>query len=77
MAHELSQESETFLEREVSLGIYPSRTDALEAGVELLRRRRVLIDRLDESRRQLDAGEFTEFDEDGLRQFFQQLIAQS
>jgi Arc/MetJ-type ribon-helix-helix transcriptional regulator len=77
MAGELSQESETFIQHEVALGTYPSRADVLEAGVTLLKQRRALIDRLAESRRQLDEGEYEEYDEDGLRQLFDQLIARA
>jgi len=36
--------------------------------------RQELIDRLDEGRRQLDEGEYVEFDEEGLHQYFQGLI---
>ena len=35
------------------------------------------MNRLAESRRQLDAGEYFEYDEDGLRQLFEQLIARA
>lgn len=73
----LSHEAESFLQHEVAAGIYSSWQDAVEAGVTLLRHRRELMDRLTESRRQLDEGEYEEFDEDGLRTLFQQLIARA
>lgn len=69
----LSNESESFIQHEVALGVYRDRTDAIEAGVEMLRKRRALLERLDEGRRQLDEGEYVEFDSDGLRQFFETL----
>ena len=69
----LSQDSESFIQRQVATGAYRDRTDAIEAGVELLRRRDALIARLTESRRQLDEGEYVEFDQEGLRQFFEGL----
>jgi Arc/MetJ-type ribon-helix-helix transcriptional regulator len=69
----LSQANEAFIQQQVAVGAYRDRTDALEAGVEMLRKRQALIDRLDEGRRQLDEGEYVEFDEKGLRDFFESL----
>jgi len=69
----LSPDRETFIERQVSTGVFRDRTDALEAGVDLLRQRQALVDRLTESRRQLDEGEYVEFDEEGLDIFFEGL----
>ena len=69
----LSHDSESFIQQQIAVGTYRNRTDAIEAGVELLRQRKALLDRLDESRRQLDEGEYVEFDEQGLRQFFEGL----
>lgn len=66
----LSPDIESFIQQEVSVGTYRDRNDAIEAGVEMLRQRKALLDRLDEGRRQLDAGEYVEFDREGLRQFF-------
>jgi Arc/MetJ-type ribon-helix-helix transcriptional regulator len=73
MATELPADAESFLQREVTLGAFPSREDALLAGVDLLRRRRELIDRLAESRRQLDEGEYIELDDLGLNRYFDEL----
>ena len=69
----LSADSESFIQREIALGAYRDRADAIEAGVELLRRQKALLDRLDEGRRQLDEGEYVEFDREGLHQFFEGL----
>jgi len=73
MSNELSADSESFIAGEVELGAYPSRQDALEAGVALLKKRRELLEKLDEGQRQLDNGEYVDFDEEGLRQFFEGL----
>jgi Arc/MetJ-type ribon-helix-helix transcriptional regulator len=75
MARNLSPQVESFIQQEVALGTYRSRNDAIEAGVELLRQRKALLDRLDEGRRQLDEGEYEVYDDEGLRQLFEQLIA--
>ncbi len=73
MSSELSPDTESFIAGEIALGAYPSRQDALEAGVTLLRKRRELLEKLDEGQRQLDAGEYVDFDEDGLLLFFEGL----
>jgi Arc/MetJ-type ribon-helix-helix transcriptional regulator len=66
----LSPDREIFIQQQVSTGVFKDRVDALEAGIDLLRQRQALIERLNESRRQLDNGEYLEFDDEGLRQFF-------
>ncbi len=73
MSDSLSQETESFIQQQVALGTYRDRNDAIEAGVELLRQRKALLDRIDEGRRQLDEGEYVEFDEQSLRGFFEGL----
>jgi Arc/MetJ-type ribon-helix-helix transcriptional regulator len=70
MSSELSPDTESFIASEVALGAYGSREAALEAGVSLLRKRKELLEKLDEGQRQLEAGEYVEFDEEGLRKFF-------
>jgi Arc/MetJ-type ribon-helix-helix transcriptional regulator len=77
MPSDLSPDTESFIQQEIALGTFPSREQALEAGVALLRRRRELINRLTESRRQLDEGEYVEYDEEGLRQLFEKLIVRA
>ena len=74
MSIDLSRDSEAFLSDAVSRGLFPSRIEALEVAVDLLRQRQCLVARLAESRRQLDEGEYVEFDDEGLRQFFDQLL---
>lgn len=69
----LSQDSESFIQHEIAIGTYRDRSGALEAAVALLRKQKTILDKLDEGRRQLDAGEFVEFDRDELRQFFESL----
>jgi Arc/MetJ-type ribon-helix-helix transcriptional regulator len=70
MSSELSSDCESFIQQQLALGIYRDRTDVLEAGVELLRQRQSLLDQLDIGRRQLDDGEYVEFDPEELRQLF-------
>ena len=73
MSTDLSPENEKFIADMLARGKYGSREEALDAGVELLRKRDELVDRLRESRRQLDAGEFTEYDGESLKARFDEL----
>ena len=68
----LSAENEQFIERAIAQGRYQSRDDALNDGIQLLRLEE-LKRRLAESRRQLDEGEYTEYDEEGLKRRFEEL----
>jgi Arc/MetJ-type ribon-helix-helix transcriptional regulator len=73
----LSHDSESFIQKQLSLGLYRDRNDVIEEGVGLLRKRDALIARLTESRRQLDEGEYEEYNDDSLRQLFVELIARA
>ena len=75
MSNHLSPENEQFLAAQVATGIFPSRDAAIEAGIELLRKHGQLVERVRESRRQLDAGEFNEYDEATLGNRFEKLRA--
>lgn len=77
MQFELSPSAESFIQSQLASGTYPSRIDCLEASVALLRQRQELVSRLQESRRQLDAGESQDFDEQGLHQLFEDLKLRS
>ena len=43
MSSELSSDSESFIQQQVALGVYRNRTDAIEAGVELLRQHKACL----------------------------------
>jgi Arc/MetJ-type ribon-helix-helix transcriptional regulator len=77
MASDLSPAMESFIQQEIASGAFRSREEAIEAGVTMLRNRRELMNRLAESRRQLDEGEYFEYDDESLRQLFEQLIARA
>ncbi len=74
MSIDLSSDSEAFLGETVSRGFFPSRSAALEAAVDLLRERQDLLVRIDIGHRQLEEGEYLEFDQEGLREFFDGLL---
>ncbi len=65
---EVSPENERYIQSLIERGSFRDRAAALDAGVELLRQRGELLDRLDEGRRQLDEGEYTEYDDSSLAQ---------
>jgi Arc/MetJ-type ribon-helix-helix transcriptional regulator len=73
MIQNLSQENEAFISAAVASGVYQDRSAAIEAGVSLLRRHELLTTRLRDSRRQLDDGEFVEFDAQSLGELFGRL----
>ncbi len=73
MASDVSRENEDFIEQEIAAGRFRDRQEALNAGIGLLRQQRALTDRLAHSRRQLDQGEYVEFDSDSLRGLFNDL----
>jgi Arc/MetJ-type ribon-helix-helix transcriptional regulator len=73
MSADLSNDNDAYINDAIARGAFRDRNEALDAGVDMLRRRAQLLARIDEGRRQLDDGEYVEFDEAGLRQFFEQL----
>ena len=73
MSTNLSSDNEAFIVEVIASGSYRDRADVLDAGVAMLRRHQQLLARIDEGRRQLDEGEYVEFDDDGLREFAEQL----
>jgi Arc/MetJ-type ribon-helix-helix transcriptional regulator len=76
MSSELSPENEQFLDRVVACGIFPGRTQALDQAVDMLRKRQALLDHIDEGTRQLRSGQYTDYDDEGLRQFFEEVKAE-
>ena len=73
MSTEISHENEAFIQEQILSGKFESRSEVLDAGIELLKLRTDLQDRFAESRRQLDSGEHTEYDDEALQGLFQRL----
>ena len=73
MSAGITPENEQFLREQVAAGLYSDREEALNAGVDLLKARQGLIARLARSREELDSGQYEEFDEEGLKTFFDEL----
>ncbi len=73
MPVDISPENEQFIQQQIKAGVFRTRTDAIDSGVELLRRRTELLDRIDWGRRQLDQGDYHDYDAESLQQRFEQL----
>jgi len=73
MATDMSPENEQFLEQAIASGLFGTRGEALNAGVDLLKQRSKLVSRLRKSRQQLDEGDALEFDNSGMRELFDSL----
>jgi Arc/MetJ-type ribon-helix-helix transcriptional regulator len=67
----------SFLQAEVTRGAFRDRDDALNAAINLLKSRQELVRKIEEGYRQLEAGEFTDYDEQGLQRRFEELKARS
>lgn len=70
MSNDISAENEQFIRQVVDSGRFRDRGEALDEAVELLKKRILLLQHVDEGTRQLAAGDYTEYDEKGLRDFF-------
>lgn len=71
---QLSPGSFQFLQNQVAAGAYPTTTAALDAAVEMLRRRAALREKLQRSLDQFDRGEYREFDDDSLDDWFRSIF---
>ena len=76
MSSDLSPENEQFIQHAVECGTFEDRAQALDQAVELLRRRQELLKHIDEGTRQLRSGQYTEYDQEGLREFFEDVKAE-
>jgi Arc/MetJ-type ribon-helix-helix transcriptional regulator len=69
----LSPENELFVQQQVDAGVFAGRKEIINAGVDALRQRQALKDRLSRSAQQLETGEYTDFDQAGLRKWFDEV----
>ena len=75
MSTDLSPENEQFLQQAIDCGTFHDRRQAPDRAVELLKRRQQLLEHIDEGTRQLQTGEYEEYDEEGLKKFFDDVQA--
>lgn len=76
MTTEFSPRTEELIQELLSDGTYGSRAAVLEDALELLRERRELLRHIDEGVRQLRDGQYTDYDEDSLRELFGRIKAE-
>ncbi|HUT10421.1 MAG TPA: hypothetical protein VMY42_07990 [Thermoguttaceae bacterium] len=76
MSSGLSPENEQFIQHAVECGTFQSREQALDEAVELLKRRQQLLDHIDKGTAQLRSGQYTDYDEEGLKEFFDEIRAE-
>jgi hypothetical protein len=72
----LTPENEQFVQEQLDLGAYRAPEQVINAGLDTLRRRQAVKDRLARSARQLETGDYAEFDQAGLRQWFEEVEQQ-
>jgi Arc/MetJ-type ribon-helix-helix transcriptional regulator len=70
----ISSENAQFLQAQVAAGSFASPEEALNAAVNLLRRHEALRAKIQRGCEQLDRGEFLEFDDDGLAEYFEKMF---
>jgi Arc/MetJ-type ribon-helix-helix transcriptional regulator len=70
MSDDISPQNEHFIREVVKSGRFRDRGQALDEAVQLLKKRLELLQHIDEGTRQLAAGDYAEYDEKGLREFF-------
>ena len=76
MSSDLSPDSERFIQQAIDLGTFQDRREALDQAVKLLEKRQKMLQHIDEGTEQLRRGDYTEYDEDGLREFFDEVQAE-
>jgi Arc/MetJ-type ribon-helix-helix transcriptional regulator len=59
----ISPEQATFLDQQVAGGAFASPQEAVAAAIDLLRLRADALAKVDSGRRQLDEGDYTEYEE--------------
>ena len=66
MIRKIPDDVQAEIDARVASGQYKDEETVLREGVEMLRKRDALVERLQESRRQLDNGELTEYNDASL-----------
>ena len=75
MSTDLSAENEQYIAAAIARGDFHSRSEVLNTGIDLLRRRDEFVADIEAGTRQLQTGEYREYDRDELRQLFHRIKA--
>jgi Arc/MetJ-type ribon-helix-helix transcriptional regulator len=76
MSSDISPESERFIQHAIETGLFQDRGSALDAAIDLLKRRTELLEHIDRGTQQLRSGQYADYDEEQLRRFFDEVQAQ-
>ena len=74
MQLDISPENAQFLQEQVAVGVYATPAQAANAAIEVLKKHSELRVRIQRGLRQLDQGEYRDFDEGEMDEFFQELF---
>lgn len=77
MVSHVSPANESFIADALARGLYKDRQELLDSALELLRRKQELLDRIDLGIKQLETGEYREFDDAGLLAFKEEIRARA
>ena len=75
MSSDISQENENYIQQVIEEGSYRDRAEVLDEAVELLKERRELLEHIDIGTQQLRNGENTEYNDETLRELFDDIQA--
>lgn len=73
MNTDLSAENEQYIATVIARGDFQSRCEVLNRGIELLRRRGEFIAEIEAGSRQLQRGQYRDYDREGLRAMFDRI----
>lgn len=76
MSTDLSAENEQYIATVIARGDFRSRSEVLNMGVEMLRRRDEFAADIEAGSRQLQSGEYRDYDREGLRELFHRIKAE-
>ena len=76
MKSDLSPENEQFIQELLHDGAYGTRADVLDDALRVLKQRRDLLRHIDTGTEQLQNGQYTDYDEESLRELFGRLKAE-
>ena len=76
MSTDVSPENEQYIASVVARGDFRDRSEVLNTGVELLRRRNDLVADVEAGTRQLENGDYHDYDREGLHRLFDRIKAE-
>jgi len=72
---DISRENEQFIQQAIDSGAYGDRAEVFDEAIRLLKTRVNLLEHIDTGTRQLESGQYTDYDEESLKERFAQIKA--